>query len=74
MKQRQRIMASNNNNMRNPSLHLFIIVVYFTYFDSFIVYRNTHRPCYVSKKLINPEFLSSESFHLGYGRISAIPT
>ena len=25
MKQRQRIMTSNNNNMRNPSLHIFII-------------------------------------------------
>ena len=32
---------------------MVIVAVYFTYFESFIVYKNTRRPCYVSEKAYN---------------------
>ena len=40
------------------------VMVYFAYFESFIVYGNTHRPCYVSKGLITAAFGSCERFHI----------
>ena len=40
-----------------------IVAVYFAYFESFIVYRNTRRPRYVSKRLINAALRSCERFH-----------
>ena len=41
-----------------------IAAMYFTTFESLIVYRNTRRPCYVSKRLIAASFESSEPLHL----------
>ena len=42
-----------------------IVAVYFTTFESLIAYRNTCRPCYVSKRaFIAAVFESSELLHL----------
>ena len=53
-----------------------IVTVYFTTFESLIVYRNTRRPCYVSKGLMAAMFESSEPLHLLrlHGRVGTIPT
>ena len=51
--------------------------MYFTAFESVIVSRNTHRPCYVSKGLIAAAFESSELLHLlrlNGRRVGTIPT
>ena len=42
-------------------LYIVIVPVYFTTFESLIVYRNTLRPCYV---LIGAALESSEPLHL----------
>ena len=53
-----------------------IVVVYFTTIESLIVYKNTRRPCYLSKRLIAAAFESSEPLLLLRlnGRVGAIPT
>ena len=48
-----------------------IVAAYLTYFECFIVYRNTRRPPYVSKRLITAAF---EQFHNIDRRVSIIPT
>ena len=52
------------------------VAVYFTTFESLIVYRNTRRPCMCLKGLIAATFESSEPLQLlGLnGRVGAIPT
>ena len=51
-----------------------IVVMYFTTFEGLIVYRNTRRPCYVSKRDASLE--SSEPLHFLRlnGSVGAIPT
>ena len=53
-----------------------IVAMYFTTFEGLIVYRNTRRPCYVSKRLIAAALESSEPLHFLRlnGRVGAIPT
>ena len=65
-----------------PSHHLghltFYCKVYFAYFESFIMYRNTCRPRYVSKKAylyLQYSGVVSGFIMLGLdGRVGAIPT
>ena len=53
-----------------------VVVVYFTTFESVILYRNTCRPCYVSKAVIGAVFKSYELLHFLRlnGCVGAIPT
>ena len=53
-----------------------IVAVYYTYFERFIVYKNTRRPCYVSEKAYNytVQEISVVTFVKANGRVGGIPT
>ena len=59
-------LKKKKKKWRNWSFSSFmyvVVVVYFTTFESVILYRNTHRPCYVSKAVIGAVFKSYELLH-----------
>ena len=54
-----------------------IVTMYFTTFEGLIVYRNTRRPCYVSKRAYScrvREFSEPLHFLRLNGRVGTIPT
>ena len=55
--------------MNNPGFYKFprfTVAVYFTYFESIIVYRSTHRACSLSEKLLLLRLMgvSAASLHI----------
>ena len=47
-----------------------IVALHFAIFESLIVYRNTHRPCYVSKRAYGCRIRGSELLRLGLMGVS----
>ena len=52
-RRRRRRRRRKRRNWQFSHFLYVIVAVYFMYFESFIVYKNIRRPCYVSEKAYN---------------------